>query len=222
MNAVLRLENQHGHVAESSRVPPARAGRGADRGPQLPRRGPAGVSPRKRHEGRSGHRRRGRVGRPKPTSGSPTPRSKPWACTPTGPCSIIRRYLVRLDALLNVLEYELEGSAEEGLVARSTMESMSTATAVETGVYVYGITDAQDGLPDGPAGHRRRRNRNGRRRRAGRRRHPRRAPEDPRPAVEPGGPSQAAARLGAAANRAPLRLRHGGRRRRAVAGSPPL
>ena len=98
---------------------------------------------------------------------------------------------------------------------------MSTRTAVEAGLYLYGITDAEDGLDvalpgieggevetivaDGVAAVVT----------------PGLAPADPPPAGQPGGPSQALARVGPAPGRAPLRLRHGRRQRRAIAGSPP-
>ena len=55
----------------------------------------------------------GDAGRPKPTSGSPTPRSKPWSLHTDRPVLDHSRYLIRLDALLNVLEYEFEGSADK-------------------------------------------------------------------------------------------------------------
>ena len=64
-------------------------------------------------------------------------------------------YLIRLDNLLNVLEYELEEWRKHGRCSPTTTkteEKNEHATAVETGVYLYGITDAQDGLPEGLPG----------------------------------------------------------------------
>ena len=67
---------------------------------------------------------------------------------------------------------------------------MNTATAVQTGVYVYGITDAGEGLPRGTPRDQRPRRRDDRRRPAGRRCQPGIRPEDPRPAGQSGGAPQ--------------------------------
>ena len=95
---------------------------------------------------------------------------------------------------------------------------MSTITAVEAGIYLYGITDAEDGLAidipgieggeieaiavDGIAAI---------------------ATRISRPNIraqrEPGGALQSVARADRAADGVALRLRHGGRQRRAIAGS---
>ena len=96
--------------------------------------------------------------------------------------------------------------------------NMSTLTAVEAGLYLYGIIDARDGLDVSTAWNRRRGRRNDRGRRDRRRRYAGRSPENSPAASQSGGPQQSLARIGRAPGRDPLRVRHGRLQRRAIAG----
>ena len=82
-------------------------------------------------------------GRRKPTSGSrmparsPGPADRPARARP-------HRYLVRLDAVLNVLEYEMEGGQRAALRHDTKRRKREHDYAVGTGFYLYGIIDAQE------------------------------------------------------------------------------